>query len=129
MTYFGVTVIGNFRRPRIKDERHLRVIRRLPCVVSGQQPCECCHIRFADRRFNKRETGLGERPDDMWVLPMIRDCHIDQHSGNEQEFWKSKDIDATALAKVLYGVWQNPGVRCASDAEAVMRFIVGGLPR
>lgn len=120
--YFGETVFGNFRRQRAKDKRHLKVIARLPSVISGQTPCDACHIRYVDKRFDKRPTGLGEKPDDRWVLPLTRNQHITQHRGNERDFWKSKNIDATAFAKGLYDVWDL--VDNAYDAEMVMKRVI-----
>ena len=125
--YFGQTVIGNFKKKCVKDKRHLKVIARLPSVISGKEPCDSCHIRFADDRYDKRPTGMGEKPSDCWVLPLTRDEHIDQHSQGERDFWKSKNIDATAMARVLYGVWDNPDVKNAFDAETLMKIIIWSL--
>ncbi len=127
--YFGKPTTGNFRRPRIKDLRHLKVIRQLPSVISGQYPCEACHIRYSDKRFTKRETGMAERPDDRWTLPMTRDEHISQHMMNELEFWESKNIDATALAWVLYGIWAKNDIKSPAFAADIMKRILAGMPR
>lgn len=109
---FSLSPIGKGKRkPREKDEGYLRWIRTLPCVITGARPVEACHIRFADPRFAKFETPMGQKPHDKWTLPMRPDYHRQQHTMNEKLFWARIGIDPCQVASALYGCGQD-------DAEA-----------
>lgn len=95
------------RQPRERDKKHLEFVSRLPCIITGRGPVQVCHIRYGDIEHGKRQTGMGEKPDDRWVLPMIPEMHALQHSGSEQQFWKSRGIDPLAVAKLLYACSGN----------------------
>lgn len=96
---------GNVRQkqPRIHNERHLKAIRQCNCLVCGKyQPSEAAHIRYGDMSHGKFATGMQEKPDDKWTLPLCSDCHREQHSMNEQKFWKLKGIDPLEMAAKLF---------------------------
>ena len=57
------------RRVTGKSSVHLDMIRQLPCILSGR-PAEAAHIRYADAKHNKTETGAGRKPDDCWTVPL-----------------------------------------------------------
>ena len=107
------------RQPRIKDEAHCTWIRSLPCLVTGQRPAECAHIRFGDLRYGKPQTGLGQRPSDIWAVPLLPSLHrLDkdsQHSGGELAFWQKHHIDPCIVALAL---WAHSG-----DDEAAMHIL------
>lgn len=93
---------------RKKSGAYLNWIRDRPCVVCGDNTSvEAAHIRFADLRAAKRPTGMGERPDDSWAIPLCGDHHRLQHSGNERKFWKSEGIDPIFVALALNRVAGN----------------------
>ncbi len=92
---------------RIRDEGHLAFIRSLPSVISGRYGCEACHIRYGDPIYRKKKTGMRQKPDDCWVLPLTPDEHRDQHAGNEKAWWASKGIDPLDIARRLYAVSGN----------------------
>lgn len=92
---------------REEDPSHLAFIRLLPSAVSGRVPCEACHIRIGSAVHRKKHTGLGQKPDDWWVLPLTADEHREQHSGAELEFWRRHGIDPFELAIALYSVTGN----------------------
>jgi hypothetical protein len=48
---------------------YLDLIRQLPCILSGR-PAEAAHIRYADAKHGKPETGAARKPDDRWCLPL-----------------------------------------------------------
>ena len=101
------------RQPRVKNDRHLRWIRTLPCLVTGKLgSVEASHIRFSDSIVGKRETGKGERPDDRWAVPLDRDQHRAQHSTGEREYWKRLGIDPLAVAMALYSVSGDDEAGC-----------------
>ena len=107
---------GKRKRPRVTNDAHLKWIRTLPCVVSGKRPVEAAHIRYADPRFAKRETGKSEKPDDRWTVPLSPDLHREQHSMGEREFWKAKGIDPVFVASALHAVsWDDEA------AELILR--------
>ena len=93
------------RQPRQRNEQHLRWLRTLECLVSGsRQKVEAAHVRFDDPVLGKRQTGIGERPDDRWALPLARDIHADQHRHGEREWWARQGIDPLRIAQQLYCV-------------------------
>lgn len=85
-TAFSLAPAKGKKRPRIEDGKHLAWIRTLPCVITGAYGVEAAHIRFADFRFAKRETGKAEKPDDKWGLPLSPEMHREQHNMNENAF-------------------------------------------
>lgn len=106
------------RRPRVEDPKYLERIRLLPCCVCGASgPSDAAHIRMSDAEWgghwNKRSTGMGEKPSDRWALPLCRQsyrpdpvariltpavpvslvnigCHGRQH-GHDKDFLKDVD--------------------------------------
>lgn len=103
------------RRPREKDEGYLRWIRTLPCVITGKRPVEAAHVRYADPRWAKFETPMGQKPHDKWVLPLDPEMHRRQHAMNEKLFWARVGIDPCQVASALYGCGQND-----TEAEIIL---------
>lgn len=103
------------RQPRQRDKNHLEFVSKLPCVITGRGPVQVCHIRFPSLAHDKRYTGKGEKPDDRWVLPMIPEMHVKQHSMNEQAFWAEQGIDPLATAQLLYA--------CSGDIQEGLKVI------
>lgn len=93
------------RSPRSRNARHLAWIRRLPCLVCGAtHSTEAAHVRYADASWNKRSSGISEKPDDRWTVPLCTDHHREQHAGNERTFWLSHRIDPLDVATALYTI-------------------------
>jgi hypothetical protein len=92
------------RQPRIEDPTYLAYVRTLPCVVCNKAgPSDAAHLRSASLWYGKRQTGLGEKPDDKWTLPLCRYHHTEQHSGNELSWWARIGVgDPFAIAVTLY---------------------------
>jgi hypothetical protein len=87
------------REPRKRDEKHLRFIRSLPCCICGAIDTEAAHLRIGSINHGKRETGGGERPSDIWCLPLCNQHHREQHdTGSELKFWAKYNIDPFLLA-------------------------------
>ena len=97
------------RQPRIEDPAYLAFVRTLPCLICRRPgPNDPAHLRSAARQYGKRLTGMGEKPDDKWVLPLCRHHHNEQHRRNELQWWASYGIaDPFALADTLYA--SRPG--------------------
>lgn len=90
------------RRPRIKEPKHLDLIRQLPCVVCNTMPVEAAHIRSGSPRHGKRYVGVAEKSDDKWTLPLCPKHHRAQHAMNELKFWQLHNIDPFATALALW---------------------------
>lgn len=108
---------GKKKRPREKDDNHLRWIRTLPCLVTGRRPVDAAHIRYSDPVYGKRETGGGEKPSDKFAVPLCREEHEAQHKmGDERAYWKSKGIDPCSVALSLFAMTEND-----EAAEVILR--------
>lgn len=92
------------RRPRVENEKHLAFVRSLPCLVTGRTGTDAAHIRYSDLRVAKRKVGIGEKPDDRWVVPLCREEHMKQHSMSEKQYWHNVGIDPILIALALYAV-------------------------
>lgn len=99
------------RDPVVKDEAHLRKVRQLPCVcclLTGRvnRPSEAAHVRYASAEHGKRQTGMGEKSSDQWVVPLCgahhRHSDSAQHSMGERRFWRIWSFDPLALCVDLY---------------------------
>lgn len=102
-TAFSISPAKGPKRPRVKDEAHLKWIRALRCCVCGAPGPDPAHIRSASGLYGKRETGGSERPSDKWAVPLCRAHHDEQHdAGNELKWWASKGIDPFGLALALH---------------------------
>lgn len=93
------------RRDRQRDERHLEFVRSLFCVsCRDDTSVEAAHLRAASIMYAKRQTGMGEKPDDRWTLPLCSRCHRLQHKGHELGFWNTRGINPFALCLVLHSI-------------------------
>lgn len=90
------------RHPREKAARHLEWLRTLPSLVPGQGPVEAAHIRYGDLRYYKQPTGMGEKPDDKFAVPLASDAHRAQHATGEKSWWAAKGIDPVLIAALLW---------------------------
>ena len=88
------------KEPRVRDEKHLRFIRSLPCCIPGcsQGDTDAAHLRTASLEHGKRGLGLQEKASDCWTVPLCRFHHSEQHSMNEMGFWKRYGLNPFILA-------------------------------
>ena len=78
----------NQRQPRLYDPKYLAWLRLRHCLACGRGPkSDAAHIRAGCLLIGKRETGMAEKPDDKWALPLCRKCHETQHRVGELFFW------------------------------------------
>ena len=92
-----------FKRPRIKNDRHLDFVRSLPCLVCGNNvETEAAHIRSGELAIGKRAAGGAEKPSDCWTVPLCGRHHREQHAMNERAFWASEGIDPFRVAAFLF---------------------------
>jgi hypothetical protein len=101
------TGASRFRRPRQRSGLHLKWIRTLPCAICGKQGAiHAAHLRAAAPRYGKLATGIGQKPDDSWTIPLCLEHHIlgeaAQHQDQEFAFWKQHDIDPFVLALAFW---------------------------
>lgn len=104
------------KKQRRKEDSHLAFIRTLPCLVTGKRPVEAAHVRYGDFRRGKYDTGAGEKPHDMWTVPLHPDEHRKQHSMNERDYWTLAGIDPLNIAALL---WMHTGD--ADTCEHIIR--------
>lgn len=88
---------------RQKNNAHLDFIRELPCAICGDDTStEAAHVRYAEARIGKRQTGMQEKPDDAFTVPLCGKHHREQHSGNERAWWNGYEIDPLMLSLALH---------------------------
>ena len=104
---------------RIKDEKHLKFLRGLCCVIcKDNTSVEAAHIRMSDARISKLNPGVGQKPHDFFTLPLCGKHHRNQHEyGDERKFWQLYGLDPILLALAIYAV--------TGDAEEAERIIYG----
>jgi hypothetical protein len=87
------------------DVSYLAMVRQLPCLKCGDEPCEPAHIRFASAAFGK-SGAMQKKPDDRHSVPLCPGCHrLDrdaQHNRNEREFWDAIGINPLIVAQQLF---------------------------
>lgn len=109
--------VNRQRRKRKEEPEHLEFIRGCPCVICGsRRAVEAAHLRTANARYAKPESGMQNKADDKWTLPLCHTHHMEQHdAGDEMAFWSRYGIDPFVLALSLYGV--------SGDEEAATQII------
>lgn len=96
-----------FRTPREESPSHLAAIRKCPCLGCGEdQRIEAAHVRTASAAHNKR-SGIGEKPDDKWTLPLCKDCHREQHKVGELHFWHHIQLSPFLVCERLFAASPN----------------------
>lgn len=104
---FAIGAPKGKKRPRKESHSHLDFIRSLPCLVSGEWPVHAAHIRYAEPRYGKAETGISRKPDDRWAVPLAPRFHTDgpeaQHKAGERAWWAERGIDPCQVALALWG--------------------------
>ncbi len=97
------------RQPRIEDPVYLAYLRTLPCLICARPgPNDPAHLRSAALQYGKRQTGMAEKSDDRWALPLCRHHHDEQHRNNELRWWARHGIpDPFTVAMNLYASRPN----------------------
>lgn len=96
------------RTPRQHDEKHLRFISQLGCLICGAHDVQAAHVKYADLSVGKEFCGKSEKPDDCFVVPLCIEHHAEQHSfGNERDWWRQEEIDPIKIALALFSVTGN----------------------
>ena len=92
------------RQPREQNEKHLRFVAGLPCVICGSTQVQAAHVRFADLTVGKEYTGKQEKPADKYTVPLCVSHHAQQHRFDERAWWEMTCIDPVELALALFAV-------------------------
>lgn len=101
------------KRQRVGGDEHLKFIRSLPCVVTGNtEGVEAAHISFEEPRYGKLGRGYGTKEDDSWAVPLSAEEHRLQHRMNEIDYWGAVGIDPCVVALALW--------RCTGDYETAV---------
>ncbi len=103
------------RAPRKRNKAYLGVLARCPSVISGKWPVQVAHLRMADPARGKPHTGIGEKPSDMWCLPLTPEEHAEQHSMSERAWWERQGIDPVELCLRLYDCWRQAEDRIMAE--------------
>jgi hypothetical protein len=100
--------------------KHAEFIRNLPCCICGNNiETQWAHVRFADARAAKPITGIGNRADSVWTLPMCNRHHEEQHKrGDERAFWREHGIDPIFTVLALWRVSGDHEAGCKILANA-----------
>jgi len=69
----------------IRDNKHLKFIRQLECVLCGSPFVEAAHLRIGT------DGATSMKPSDCWVLPLCSSHHRLQHQIGERTFWEGRD--------------------------------------
>lgn len=97
-------------------KKHLALIRKLPCCVTGKRgPSDPHHLKEG----LAHERGIGRKATDRWAVPLCRTKHEEVErigSRNEQAWFQKHGIaDSLELAAAL---WRNTG-----DLERMQRVL------
>ncbi len=126
-TAFNTGVGRKMKAPVRKDKAYLKWLHELPCVISGRvgEGVQSAHVRYGDIAYAKPQAGKGEKPDDVWCLPLWHELHAEQHSMNELAFWESYGInDPLAICTRLYAVYPS-----VERAELVIKNLPHSMQR
>lgn len=113
------------REPRDECPAFLVFVRRKACCACGAPaPSQAAHVRMGCREWEKRPTGIGEKPSDRWCVPLCSDCHLDvpdaQHRVGERKFWARVGKDPFEIAARLWAQFWRRRDRSPEERDAVV---------
>ena len=96
--------------------QHLRLVRGLPCCVTGcRSRAEPHHLL----RIGGLPKGTGRKNEDRWVVPVCRKHHDAAHAaGNDEAWFAGQGVQARDLAIALWAC------RLKDDFEEAMFRVV-----
>lgn len=82
------------------SDTHLKMIRKLPCVVTGRRPVEAHHLLTGPGIVR----GMAYKSADCWAVPITKEVHDEIHNrfGNDYTYFQQRGINAPALARELW---------------------------
>lgn len=110
-------------RGRQEDPAHLALIRRLPCLITGERErVEAAHVRYSSALHGKTNPGTGAKPDDRWTVPLCARLHTEaadaQHRAGEEWWWEARGINPLLIAQRLHDL--STGLRAAGQPEDII---------
>ncbi len=100
---------------RARDKAHLRFVGSQPCLVCGRSPGHAHHLRFAQPR------SMGRKVSDEWTVPLCATHHRSLHTvGDEEKWWKERQIDPIAHAERLWRQSRSDGEHLVSRARELI---------
>ncbi len=85
----------------IRDKKHLKFLRTLPCCVClRMDTVQAAHLRKDVPLEHK--GGMGMKPSDCYTVPLCYECHNRQHNIGEITFWDINIHKAICLAIELF---------------------------
>ncbi len=100
---------------RIRDKEHLRDVASQPCLVCGRSPSHAHHLRFAQPR------AMGSKVSDEWTVPLCATHHRSLHTvGDEEKWWKARQIDPIKCAEQLWRQRRVEGVDLSTRARELI---------
>lgn len=110
-------------RGRQEDAAHLALIRKLPCLITGERErVEAAHIRYSSALYGKANPGTGAKPDDRWTVPLCARLHTEaadaQHRSGEEWWWEERGINPLLVAQRLHDL--SAGLRAAAQPEDII---------
>lgn len=107
-------------KPRKREgmsEEHLKMIRKLPCVVTGRRPVEAHHLLQGPGVIR----GMGYKSADQWAIPIHREVHHELHNfGNDQVFFERQGLTQQRWL-VNFGMQVVITQRCAELWSCILR--------
>ena len=125
------------RQPRLRDEKYLAFVRKQPCCVCrAPAPSDAAHIRMASTVYGKRATGMAEKPDDKWSVPLCQPipgvkagCHKNQHRMGEAAYWRERGLNPFEIALRLYAIGGHPNDPQPKKRKARSTIEPRGFPK
>lgn len=114
------------KAPRIELPRHIEAIKQRPCFVthrmaSDYEAVDPAHVRSLTM------AGMGRKPHDMFVVPLIHSGHERQHQMGERAYWMERlsqnstlAMEAIAGYSLIEFFMGNFGARTILEAGLVM---------
>ena len=97
---------------RLRDKAHLKFVATQPCLISGRQPSDPHHLRFAQPR------AIGLKVSDEFTVPLCRGHHRQLHqAGNEEAWWTDHNVNALSIAKDLWAQTRPKSARATNSFD------------
>lgn len=112
------------RHPRQHDAAHLAFVRQQKCCIKFcNRPAEAAHVRMGCEAIGKLPTGMQEKPDDKYTVPLCYYHHrtgiTAQHKMGEQDFWSMVGLNPFEIAAKLW--IESGGASRALEPKPVKR--------
>lgn len=122
------TTVLSFPKKRPPKERgYIGWLHTLPSCVSGLMGVQAAHTSFQNPWYGHYGRGRGTKAPDIFAVPLTMMEHNDSHSGNEEDWWRRKEVDPHLLALTLWALYSMYDEYDATE-RATAR-ILQGLPK